>query len=417
MQRKLLPIAALSLLSLFSYSQQRQNWAFAITGEMPGSFNWTEVRLVDLSTGKVIQPIFTSVDEATVKNARTGKDIPLKNEQGMVVDYFKQPMATMVAAAAYDKQNKRLYYTPMGINQLRYIDLNGKKPVINYLEGESFGASKGLQDEPNHITRMVIDAGGIGYAISNDGNHFIQFTTGRKMTVKDLGGLIDDPKNGDVSVHTKCTSWGGDIVADAKGNLYLFTAFNYVFKVDVASRVATNLGRIKNLPAAFTVNGAVVDADGQLMVSSATSTAGYYFVDMNTLEATKLKSDESMFNASDLANGNLLFQQNTVKNDPPPVDTRTVRNEVVMNSAVGLYPNPVTDGYFKMTFTNLEKGNYEVQVVDIVGRVVSKKNIAVSLEGQVEQVDVRSIQSKGVYMVRLMNESSKMIYSNKILIQ
>jgi hypothetical protein len=265
---------------------------------------------------------------------------------------------------------------------------------------------------------MVIDAGGNGYAVSNDANHLIRFTTGRKMTIKDLGPLVDDPKNSDVSVHARCTSWGGDIVADAKGNLYLFTAFNYVFKVDVSTKLATSLGRIKGLPAGYTVNGAVVDADGRLMVSSATSSAGYYFVDMNSLDAIKLQSSETMFNASDLANGNLLFQQSSPKNDAPIIaDTKAPREEVVLNTAVGLYPNPVTEGYFRMTFTNLEKGNYEVQVVDIVGRLVGKKNITVALEGQVEQIDVRSIQSKGVYMVRLMSPVQKMIYSNKILIQ
>ncbi len=56
------------------------------------------------------------------------------------------------------------------------------------------------------------------------------------------------------------TSWGGDMIADASGNLYVITAHNHVFKIDVQSRMATYISEIKELPAGFTTNGAVVDA-------------------------------------------------------------------------------------------------------------------------------------------------------------
>ena len=42
------------------------------------------------------------------------------------------------------------------------------------------------------------------------------------------------------------------MIADNDGNLYVFSARNYVFKVNIETRVATYLGTIKGLPANFT---------------------------------------------------------------------------------------------------------------------------------------------------------------------
>ena len=112
-----------------------------------------------------------------------------------------KPFATNSAACAYDKKHDRLYYTPMGINQLRYIDLKSNTPRIYYFEDEPFGALNGPRDIPNQITRMVIASDGNGYALTNDANHLIRFTTKKSTVITDLGPLTDDPANGSVSVH------------------------------------------------------------------------------------------------------------------------------------------------------------------------------------------------------------------------
>jgi hypothetical protein len=53
--------------------------AYAITGTEKGHSNWTEVRLVDVSTGEEIQSIYKSASEPTILNARTGKPIVKKD--------------------------------------------------------------------------------------------------------------------------------------------------------------------------------------------------------------------------------------------------------------------------------------------------------------------------------------------------
>ena len=48
---------------------------------------------------------------------------------------LQAPFATGVAAAAYDKKHNRLYFTPMFVDQLRYIDLKTMK--VYYVTGSA----------------------------------------------------------------------------------------------------------------------------------------------------------------------------------------------------------------------------------------------------------------------------------------
>src|SRR5688572_562227 len=180
---------------------------------------------MDISSGEELKSIYKSSQEIEILNARTGKPIVKKDLSSNYVSIKKvvnldqvlaqernnspqlsrkittvktkvqadQPFATNSAACAYDKKHERLYYTPMGINQLRYIDLKSKTPKIYYFEDEPFGALTSRGDVPNQITRMVIASDGNGYALTNNADHLIRFTTGKKPVISDLGALTDDP--------------------------------------------------------------------------------------------------------------------------------------------------------------------------------------------------------------------------------
>ena len=84
-----------------------------------------------------------------------------------------------------------------------------------------------------------------------------------------------------MSVHNKCTSWGGDMIADAYDKLYIISANHQYFTVDVDTRIATHLGTITGLPANYSTNGAAVDDDGNIVVSSANTFEGYYKFNIN----------------------------------------------------------------------------------------------------------------------------------------
>ncbi|HUP11110.1 MAG TPA: hypothetical protein VM187_02825, partial [Niastella sp.] len=286
-------------------AQQRQTTAYAITSSEKGNFNWTDVKQIDFATGNVTRSVFEAKQtNLTVFSARTGKEIKPVVQNGVTVN-ATQPVASLAAACAYDQRHNRLYYAPLFMNQLRYIDLDDKEPKFYYFENEAFTPATDLNNEANHITRMVIAADGDGYALSNDANHLMRFTTGRKAVITDLGALKDDENNGERSIHLKTTSWGGDMIADAAGNLYVISAFRQVYKVNIQTKVATWLTEIKGLPTTFTTNGAVIDNEGFLIVSSANTAEGYYKVDLRTWEGTRIDIKGTVFNASDLANGNL----------------------------------------------------------------------------------------------------------------
>jgi hypothetical protein len=407
----LLPLVALFITSI-AMGQKKKLTAYAITSSQQGQFVWTDVKLIDLTTGEVLQQVFENdKSQYQVFDARQGKSIQVKNANGAITDNTRLPFSTFSAACAFDKKHNRLYYTPMFVNELRYIDLAAPSPKIYYFNREALSKAANLNDEANHITRMVIAVDGNGYALSNDGNHLVKFTTGRNPVITDLGALQDDASNEKISVHNRCTSWGGDMVAAADGSLYLVSANHSVFNIDVNNRSAKYLGGIDGLPAKYTSNGAVVGNNGKLIVSSANSTEGYYEVDMKSWKATKVKTNGTVFNTSDLANGNIAFQNET-RAEPMPLVTRT--NSV---SRISMYPNPVSEGMFRVSFDSDEVGRYDIQVLDITGRVLVQKPVAIANRGQVVQVELNSQVAKGIYFVKVLGINKKSVFADKIIIE
>ena len=303
MKCKFLLSAAFIVIS-FSSTAQFASKTFAITGKANNVFFWADIKQVDITTGKVSKTLFEA-DKTAFKITSTDKS-------AMAVKSINEnPTGLGVAACAFDTRHNRLYFATMHFSDIRFLDLG--KPDANFTTVKknviAAPSNTGYQSEENHITRMVIAADGNGYALSNDANHLIRFTTGKTPVVEDLGNLIDAEINKGMSIHNKCTSWGGDMVADAFGKLLVVSANHNVFTVDVNSRVATLKGTISGLPVNFTTNGAAVDDEGNLVVSSANVMEGLYKVNMKDLAAEKIISAAPVFNASDLANGNLLFQK------------------------------------------------------------------------------------------------------------
>ncbi len=393
-------------------AQQKRTTAFAITSAQQGQFVWTEVKLIDLQSGEVLRQVYESNrDQYNIFTARDGKPVKVKNEAGQITDQQKMPFSTFSAACAFDKKHNRLYYTPMFINQLRYIDLAAKSPSVFYFEGEEFSKAASLNNEANHITRMVIGADGNGYALSNDGNHLVKFTTGKKPVITDMGALQDDPANNNISIHNRCTSWGGDMIASADGSLYVVSANHSVFQVDVRSRIAKFISTIEGLPSGFTSNGAAIDDRGALVLSSANSTDGYYSVDMRNWKAEKIAGIGKVFNTSDLANGNLAFDREQ-KADRTPVLTRIP----AAPNGISIYPNPVTDRLFRVTFNTEQSGRYSVQVVDLTGRMLQENIVTVAGKGQVVEIGLQNALARGVYMVKVLSNLKKTVHTDKILV-
>jgi hypothetical protein len=302
----------------------------------------------------------------------------------------------------------------MFLDQLRYIDVKTMK--VYYVSDKPFtGKPEKSSDQGNIVTRMVIASDGNAYAMTNDATQIIQFTTGRKPAIIDLGSIVDDQSNGNISIHNSCSSYGGDMIADDNGNLYVFSARNQVFRINLETRVATHLGMITGLPANFTVNGAAVNSDNSVLVASASAAGSYFTVDMKSLSAKPYSVAGSVLQSSDLANSNLL-----VSGNHKAVDAEVSRNKPIVIdeiTRVSIYPNPVTDGQFLVQFGQLEAGNYTIQVTDVTGRQVLQRTVTISGENQSQLMKLNSGSSKGVYLVKILNAANKPVFTSKIVVQ
>ena len=414
MNLKLLLSSTLIATSLVS-SAQDANRTYAITGDGNGDFMWMNIRQVDIGSGKITQDIF---QRAKTNFVMMDADTKQPVSANAAIAGVSSPTATLVAAAAYDKNHDKLFFTPMRIGELRWLDLNAKGDVQKYytLRSSLLSSGENIRDEAKNFTRMVIGADGNGYALTNDATRLIRFTTGKKVVITDLGGLIDDESNKTISVHNQCSSWGGDMIADAYNKLYIISANHYVFSVDVETRVAKYIGYINGLPANYSTNGAAVDKDGAIVVSSANAFVGYYKFTLSDYNAKKIEGSDMVYNASDLANGNLLLQKeaDAAKNFGS-ADFKAVV-PVITNEA-HIFPNPVTSNEFRISFNGQAAGRYNVTITDLSGKPVMNRVVTIATKTQVETVPLNRSFAKGVYMVKVTDANNKFIFTERIVVQ
>lgn len=413
MRRNLL-FTSLVLGTLFTATlaqSQTDRFAYAVTDVVKEGANWSFLRKVDLQTGAFTDVLLSGNDMSQLPyDAVTKKQFTAPVTDARFGTLANAAFGTGVAAVAYDKRHNRLYYTPMLIDQLRYIDLKTMK--VYFMTGADFSGQKQKSaDQSNIITRMVIADDGNGYALTNDGRHLVRFTTGKNFTVTDLGTTADAPENKTVSIHSSCSSFGGDMIADNDGNLYVFSARNNVFKINIESKVATHLGTITGVPVNFTVNGAAVDPKNQVVITSAVDATDIYTVDISTLAAKAVKAT-SPWRTSDLANSNILRTKK-----PAALPELIASVNAVGNDKIQLYPNPVITNEFNVQFTDAAAGNYTIQVTDARGQVAAQKVVNIGGKGSVTSVSLTKSAARGVYIVKVTDHNSKIVYSNKIVVQ
>jgi hypothetical protein len=435
MRTKHVPTLFFISLLFFAKNQmfaQGNNRAFAVTGATKGNVAWMTVREIDLTTGAEIRTIYSPANKPVLFNALTGTklqqlnvDDNISNEvttidrngiantmvtyaTGKHTQVVTAPTETLVAATAYDNTNNRLFFTPMHSNELRYFDLNRGTNEVYYVRNVALKTFPEKNGEADVITRMCFGYDGYGYALTNDFNHLIRFSSGDKITITDLGSMQDGKNNKDISIRNMCTSWGGDMVADALGGLYVISMRGHVFKINTQTLVADHLGQIKNIPQDYTINGAAVDEGGNVVVGCATKADHYYTVNLTTLQATALpRQQQQVFNVSDLASSHFV-NENAVKAQQP---VTTVKG----NSIVSIYPNPVTNRTINVVFDALAGNNHNVQLVDVAGHTILTKLINIYGKTTTQILLPRSVTS-GTYILKVNDGAGKEQYSGKIVV-
>ena len=399
--KKLLLFFVPTLLSI-AVQAQSDRFAYVVTDKQAGGSNWHFLRRIDLSGATVTQALYEGLNiQRPVYQAESGKAVLSADA----------PFQSGVAAMALDPRTNRLFYTPMQIDQLRYIDLNTWKTY--YVSQTSLAGNRtATADAGAMVTRMTIGNDGYVYALTNDARHLIRFSTGGLPVIEDLGSLVDDPANNGQSVHLSCTSFGGDMIADDKGNLYLMTSAQYLFRIQIRSKVATYLGTIKGLPVGFSVNGMAVTDQNQILVTSAVQ-PGYFLVNPTNWTASAWPVKETSWNGSDLANGNVLSSKApaSVEKAVALPKTRSTKG------SIAVFPNPILNQQFQLRLRDLTPGGYQLEVTDMMGRQILRQAVQISTESSTLPVLLPMEQTQGLYLIKLSGLENRQVYQQKFLIQ
>lgn len=418
MKSKILLSTILVSAAFGAFAQQNSNKAFAITGDGNNDFLWMNIRQIDLGTGSVEKTLFqrtTSNYTLTDVKAKTSVDAKAIAD-GNVFYSEKYPTGTFVAAAAYDKRSGNLFFMPMRLGELRWVNVNkGEASKFYSVKTDLVVPAADMREEAGNITRMAIAANGKGYALSNDGNNLLEFTTSTSPKIKSLGALQDEDVKAGISIHEKLASWGGDMVADAYGKLWVISAGRQVFEIDPVNMQASYKGPITGMPSNFTTNGAAVDAEGNIVVTSAIIFDGYYKVNPKTLEAVKIVGSDVKYNASDLAGSNLLFQKE--KDAANKFGAAVVVNDVAVNPNTSVFPNPVTDNNFKVQLDAKAEGNYNIIVTDLSGRSIQMQKANLVQGQRLINVNMAIRPAAGSYLIKVVNEKGQVVLTDKLMIK
>ena len=382
---------------------QPDHFVYAITSVQKNGTDWVALRKLNTQSGELGNILLNGSDrELSVYDALTHKKIVNFTADTLANSNPQLVFGSSVAAIAYDRNLNRLYFTPMSVDQLRYVDLATMQ--VYGFTGQSFARAGNMEFFPGAISRMVIAPDGYGYTITNDGNHLFRFGASGNTTITDLGPLEDAAVNKE-TIHNPCGNAGGDLVADDAGSLYLLSASNKVFKIDISSRQTEYLGVISGLPQNFATNGAAVDDAGKLLVSSSTYTESYFVVDPKTWTASPYQLADAVYGTADLANSN-----------PLPTNSAPFLKIANNSDKIKVYPNPIQADEFNVQFNNLKPGNYTVQLADAVGNGVMSHKVNLTLASQTENIHFSPDNAQGFYFLRILDENNSIVTTQILVV-
>ncbi|WBV59697.1 T9SS type A sorting domain-containing protein [Chryseobacterium camelliae] len=386
MKKHLFPL----FLLLIGANVSAQQDFFALVGKDTPNIVFNDFRAIDGTSGISGEQIFAETSSARVfSQGRNGVITEDKNS-------YHNSQAVSMATLAYDSFNNNLVYMPMYSSNI-YV-LNTKTKEITLVENNVTRVTS--CDINSHMTRMSTGYDGNIYAINNAGTQFLQISRrGNQYVVNDLGIIKDDASNGKNSFTMLETGFGGDMIADADNNFYVFSASGNVFKVSTQELTAKFVGKISGIPENYSVNGAAVNSQGKVVVASAKG-AAFYEVDLKSLQAKQMAGEQNL-HIYDLASKYFA-------ND------RMASGNMLAN--LDIYPTRVDEQYINVNVNDKSvKGTLTMTIFDLSGKNVMKQNLSVKDGSLNQQVYFKNLVS-GAYLVNITDESGKVLLNKKILV-
>lgn len=385
MKKHLFPI----ILLLLGNTINAQQDFFALTGKDSPRIEFSDFRAMN-SDGTSGQSIFgVSSDARVISQERKTAVTEDKNT-------YNHAQSMTLAALALDSSGNNLVYMPMFSSNI-YV-LNQKTKEITLVENSVARVTS--CDINSHITRMTTGYDGNIYAINNAGTQFLQISKkNNQYVVNDLGTIKDDSSNGKNSFTEMSSGFGGDMIADADNNFFVFSTSGNVFKVSIKDLNAKFVGKITGLPETYSVNGAAVNSKGKVVVASAKG-AALYELNLENLEAKQLPGEQNL-HIYDLASK--YFANERV------AAVATLAN-------IDVYPTKVDEQTITVNVNDKAvKGNIKVNIFDASGKSVMTTNLSVKDGNLNQQIQLRNLVI-GAYIVNIAEESGKILLSKKILV-
>ena len=109
-----------------------------------------------------------------------------------------------------------------------------------------------------------------------------------------------------------------------------------------------------------------------------------------------------------------VIEETTLQEEPtrikPPQDPMQRGN-------ISVYPNPVSNGLVKLSFDNLAAGKYQIQFMDISGKLIRSQEVNIDNKIQVEEFKLPDLISKGNYLIKVFSDTNKISIVNKLAVQ
>lgn len=371
MKKALLLLSSVLFTGYIAYGQD----ITAATGIKQGQIEFNDFRKIDLNNLDAGQIILTKTDKINLESN--------ESEIGKICSCGKY------IAAITESLNGDLFYVPMTNPQVMMINTVSKAGTRIDIPNSVLNP----KDQGTYFARMTTTPDGYMYALNNAGTEFVKVSP--NGTVQNLGAIQQFADMAQ-SFDKKFALYGGDMLSDAFGNVYVITASTHVFKINPRSLTSEYLGSINGLPDGYTVNGAAVQQDGSVLLGT-TSQKAFYTLDINTLEATFKTA--SPFFVYDLSSPYFLRQAE-------------MDQIAQAGNDYSLFPTVVRNSQLNIVSNSSESTILNISVWNLSNKQIYSNSVKVQSIGDFK-VNLNGSLQPGIYVLKAVNQNGEEVINTK----
>lgn len=341
----------------------------AVTGLTKGKIEFRDFRKIDLNNMNSQNVLVSKTDNIT-----------------LISDEGKTCNCSKYIAAMTTTETGDLFFIPMTQSRLMSISAS-KKGTFTNIEKSALDT----KNQATYFARMTTTPDGFMYALNNNGTELLKITP--NGTIQNLGAVdsfITQMKN----LGNETMAYGGDMISDAFGNLFVISAAGNIFKLNPNNLNTSFVGKIKGLPEKYTVNGAAVDQEGNVVLGT-TSEFGFYHLDFDSLEAKFVANYD--FPIYDLASTNFLKQNMA---------------DDLMSSSYSLYPTIVKNNELNIVSKSNDSNILNVSVWSLNNKQVYSNTVSVKAIGDFK-VNLNGALQPGIYVLKASNQDGIEVINTK----